>query len=68
MKTQKIHPADLKNGDTILINGNMKTVGSDTVKSGFFGTLVDGVRMNEVQKVLFPKWFKGEITGYSAQI
>ena len=67
MKYQKIHPADLNKGDTILIDGNMKTVGANTVKTGFFGTLVDGVKMNEVEQVLFPKWFNREITGYYAQ-
>jgi hypothetical protein len=68
MKTVSIHPADLNTGDTILINGVMKTVGKNTVKTGYFGTLVDGERLNTVEQVLFPKWFKGEITGYYAQI
>ena len=68
MKTRKIHPADLNKGDTILIDGEMKTVGPNTVKVGFCGTLVDGERMSEVEQVLFPKWFKGEITGYHSQV
>jgi hypothetical protein len=68
MKTRKIHPADLNVGDTILINGEMKTVGPNTVKTGFFGTLVDDHRLAQVEQVLFPKWFQGEITGYHAQV
>lgn len=68
MKTQKIQVSDLNVGDTIFINGGMKTVGENTVKSGFFGTLVDGVRLVEVERVLFPKWYKGKIISYDAQI
>lgn len=68
MKTEKTHSADLNQGDTILIDGCMKTVGENTVKTGFFGVLVDGVRMSEVDRVLFPKWFRGELIGYYAQI
>ena len=68
IKSQMIHPAELNKGDTILIGGEMKTVGANTVRTGFFGTLVGGMRMDEVERVLFPKWFKGEVVGYLAQI
>ena len=68
MKKETIHPSDLNVGDTIMTEKGEKTVGENTVKTGFFGTLVDGDRAVSVERVLFPKWFKGEITGYHAQI
>lgn len=66
-KSEKVSPSDLNVGDTIEINGKLKTVGCETVKSGFFGTNVDGFRSAEVKRVLFPKWYKGVITGYIPQ-
>ena len=67
-KSEKVSSSDLNVGDTIEINGQLKTVGRETVKSGFFGTNVDGFRVAEVKRVLFPKWYKGKITGWYAQI
>lgn len=64
MKTQKIHPSDLNVGDTVLIEGEMLTIGKETIKTGFFGTLVNGIKTDSIDQVLFPKWYKGEITGY----
>ncbi len=68
MKTVTVHPADLNIGDTIMTEEGMKTVGVNTVNAGFFGTVVDGLRADSVERVLFPKWFKGQITGYHPQI
>jgi len=66
-ETKQVQASDLNYGDTILFNGEMKTVGLDTVKTGFCGTLVEGERMATVTQILFPKWFKGELLGYVAQ-
>lgn len=67
-KYENVHTSELNVGDTIEINGELKTVGSETVKSGFFGTLVDGINTKTVTRVLFPKWYKGKVTGYHSQI
>ena len=64
-----VNPSDLVIGDTILINGKMFTVGKDTVKTSFFGTTVQGKRVEgKVEKILFKKWFKGEIVGLVSQL
>jgi len=68
MNTETVNPVDLMVGDTIVLSTGQKTVGKETVKSGYFGTLVDGERLKTVERVLFPKWFKGEVTGYHSQI
>ena len=68
LKLENIHPSELNIGDTIDINGELKTVGKETVKVGFFGVTVDGIRVKEINRVLFLKWFKGQVIGYQAQI
>jgi hypothetical protein len=68
MQTKTIHPADLNRGDTVLINGEMHTVGSNTVKVGFFGTLVRGIRMDSIEQVLFPKWYCGKLVAWVPQV
>lgn len=68
LKFESVHPSELVVGDTVQINGGLKTVGGETVKSGYCGTLVDGIRTGSIERVLFPKWYKGEVTGYYSQI
>lgn len=69
MKTVTVNASDLVNGDTVMIDGEMKTVGRESVKTDFFGTLVFGQRFSGgVEKVLFAKWFKGEIVDCVSQV
>ena len=68
MRTETVQPADLIVGDTIVTRNSQKTVGKNTVKSCFCGTLVDGERLKTVERVLFPKWFNGAVVGYHSQI
>ena len=69
MNIKLVSPGDLNVGDTILINGKMFTVGSETVKSSFFGTTICGERTNGmVEQVLFKKWYKGEVVALVAQL
>ena len=68
MNTETVNPIDLIVGDTIVLSTGLKTVGKETVKSGYFGTLVDGERLKTVERVLFPKWFNGAVVGYHSQI
>lgn len=66
-KTEQVSPRTLAIGDTIVLNGQMITVGKGTVKSGFMGVLVDGWQMQNVTRVLFPKWHRGCLVGWVAQ-
>lgn len=68
LKLENIHPSELNVGDTVEVNGQLKTVGAETVKVSFFGVTVDGIKVKEINRVLFPKWFKGQVIGYQAQI
>ena len=68
LKFENVHASELNPAGRIEINGGLKTVGSETVKIGFFGALVDGVKVKTVKRVLFPKWHKGLVTGYHSQI
>lgn len=71
--TKKIKISELSIGDTVIVNGAMQTVGRDDIRNdSFFGPLFKGdsykAENGEIEIVLFPKWFKGEITGYYSQI
>ena len=67
MKTQAVFPSRLKRGDTILIDGVMHTIGKDTIKTGFCGTLVRGQQHKTVQRVLFPRFYRGAFVAWVAQ-
>lgn len=68
MNIKLVNPSDLVVGDTILVNGNMVTVGKDTVKNSFFGTTISGNRISDkVEQVLFKKWYKGKVIGLVTQ-
>ena len=64
MKTELVNPSDLINGDTVLIKGDMKTLSESSIK----GNLINGIKYIEIERVLFPKWFKGKIVRYQPQI
>lgn len=67
-KQETIHASELNIGDTIIMDNKSYTVGKDAVKVGFFGTTVRGLKATKVTRVLFPKWYKGEIVGFFPQI
>lgn len=67
MKTETVNPNEIQVADTIVIGGELHTVGKDTLKNDFFGTTVHGVRMKTVERVLFPKFFSGEFLGFVSQ-
>ena len=69
MNIKLVSPSDLVVGDTILVNGNMVTVGKDTVKNSFFGTTISGSRIEgKVEQILFKKWYKGKVVGLVTQL
>jgi len=69
MNIKLVNPSDLVIGDTVLVNGNMVTVGADTVKNSFFGTTISGDRITgKVEQVLFKKWHKGKVVGLVSQL
>lgn len=68
--TKMVHISDLSPGDTVLVNGDMQTVSKHHLsKSSFFGWQYKGYCHHEskgmVDVVLFPKWSKGVLVGYS---
>lgn len=68
-KIEKVSADNIQHGDTIMIDGEMQTVNKKFIKNGFCGIIIYGMNYrNGVERVLFPKWFKGEIIGYYAQI
>lgn len=69
MNIKLVNHSDLVVGDTIFVNGNMVTVGKDTVKNSFFGTTLSGSRITgKVEQVLFKKWHKGKVIGLVTQL
>jgi uncharacterized radical SAM superfamily Fe-S cluster-containing enzyme len=53
------HISDIKQGDTVMINGEMRTVGNNNIKNGFMGVTLfgDSYRLGRehVQKVVIFK-------------
>jgi hypothetical protein len=69
LKFQNISASQINIGDTVLIDGKMQTIGKNNIKfCNFFGYRLNGARTEEVTRVLFPKWFKGEIVNWQARI
>lgn len=72
MKTETVSTSDIVSGDTVVINGEMKTVSSRDIKNGFMGTTIFGdpfvLQGRKIERVLFTKWFQGKIIGYRAQV
>lgn len=67
-KIVKVHISNLAQGDTVLIDGEMKTVSRHHIKKGFTGWTFESdphyKTKGYIDAVLFPKWFKGEFVGY----
>ncbi len=69
MKTETVKASNINHGDTIIINGKEFTVNGEYIKNGFFGTTIHGHNIKgSVERVLFPKWYKGKIVKYVPQI
>lgn len=73
MKTEKVHISNVVKGDTLLINGKEMTVGSTDIRNDpFYGMSVFGDCHRHtkgiVERILFPKWYMGQIVGYVSQI
>ena len=71
-KTERIHISELRVGDTVLLNGEPKTVNRGDVKKGFTGYTLLGdphpFTDGKVEVVLYRKWYKGEVVGWHRQI
>lgn len=67
-KFEMVQISDLRHGDTVEVNGNQMTVHNNHIKSDFYGTRFQGERLKLVKRILFPKWYQGEIRGFAAQI
>lgn len=70
--TKKIHISELRQGDTVLIDGDMHTVSAHHVNvDPLFGSQYKGYNHREtngyLDVALFPKWYKGEIVSYVSQ-
>lgn len=70
MKIELVNKEEIKSGDTIIIDGKQKTISGKFIKKDpLFGITIDGINFrNKVERVLFPKYFKGQIIGYFPQI
>jgi len=68
-RTEKVNPEDIQGGDTIIINGGMQTVGKKDIIKGFCGIMICGFNARKgIDRVLFPKWSKGQFVGYVRQL
>ena len=69
LKFENVKTESLNIGDTILVDKKMQTIGKNNIKvCSFMGTLLNGMRTEEVTRVLFHKWFMGEVIRYQARI
>lgn len=71
--TKKVHISDLKQGDTVMIDGEMRTVSKrQLTNSPFFGPQYDGYCHYETEGyldvVLFPKYYQGKIIRWVTQL
>jgi hypothetical protein len=72
MKTTIVHMGTLRVGDTVIIDGVMKTIGKNYLKHcPFMGTTLYGdcrARFGrQIEVVLFPKFIAGTLSGYVRQ-
>lgn len=72
-KIEKVHISEIKHKDTILIDGEMITVGKNDIKNDpFYGMSIHGEYFRHTQKmvdrVLFRKWYQGEIVDWVTQL
>jgi len=69
MKTELVSTSVINHGDCIIINGLETTVDRKYINKNEHGISIHGQPFkNGVERVLFPKWLKGKITGWHAQI
>lgn len=73
MQTETVSTDAIVKGDTVLIDGVAVTIGHNDIKgNSFSGVTICGRPFIEtkrtVSRVLFPKWFKGEIIRFQSQI
>ena len=70
MITENVAASDLNHGDTILIDGKMHTFSrDDRTNPDGFGVMVKGQRFpGGVERVLFPKFYRGILVGHFPQI
>ncbi|QJI10932.1 hypothetical protein GuL6_016 [Buttiauxella phage vB_ButM_GuL6] len=66
----KVSIKDITVGDTVIYQGNMRTVGKNDIKRDpLFGVLLFGdshnLARNLIERVTFPKWFQGKKVGYA---
>jgi hypothetical protein len=71
--TKKVHISNLRVGDTVVINGEMETVGKNHLThDAFFGYQYKGYRHQEtagyLDVALFSKYQKGEFVAYVTQL
>lgn len=71
-KTKTIHISELKQGDTVIYNGEAETVSISNVRKGITGWTYKGDPFYQsggmVEIVLYRKWFQGKITGWHSQV
>lgn len=68
MKITEVHISHIKPGDTVIHHGQLKTVCRGNIgNDSFHGVMLWGDSYNSgriaVQKVTFPRWFKGVKVG-----
>lgn len=70
---KKMHISELRQGDTVLIDGEMQTVAKHHLTlSPLFGNQYKGFNHRDTEGyldvVLFPKYYQGAVVGYVTQI
>lgn len=66
-KTEIVHMSKLNHGDTIMENGKMVTLGKNDIKSGNIRGKTYRETKGNVERVLFPSYKEGKISGYTTQ-
>ena len=69
MRTILVDADQIKHGDTAICKqGHITTVNRKDIKNGFMGLTIFGYpygnRKEQIEKVLFPVWYQGEIVRY----
>lgn len=62
----KVSIKDITVGDTVIYQGDMRTVGKNDIKrDSLFGVLLFGdshnLARNLIERVTFPKWYQGKL-------
>jgi hypothetical protein len=72
-KIVSVPVSSIRPGDTVVLNGVAKTVNREYIHHcPFMGSSIFGdcraLHGRKVDVMLFPKWFKGKMTGYVRQL